>query len=72
MVGKQASPATDPSEYQHWIDPILCEEACARLQYFRQLGWLPPNYKPKTLTGIAVVENTSVGRSASHSYANSY
>jgi hypothetical protein len=56
MVGKRALPATDPNEHQHWTDPILCEETRARLEYFRQLGWLPPNYKPRTLEGIAVVE----------------
>ena len=37
-------------------DPILCEDTRARLEYFRQLGWLPPNYKPKTPKGIAVME----------------
>jgi hypothetical protein len=30
------------------------------------------NHKPKTLTGIAVVENTGIGRLASRGYANSY
>jgi hypothetical protein len=56
MVGKRALPATHPSERQHWTEPILCEETRAALESFRQRGWLPPNYKPKTLTGIAVVE----------------
>ncbi|KAJ6142434.1 hypothetical protein N7471_001887, partial [Penicillium samsonianum] len=37
-------------------DPILCEETRARLEHFRSLGWLPPNFKPKTLEGIAIVE----------------
>jgi hypothetical protein len=26
------------------------------LEHFRSLGWLPPNYKAKTLEGIAVLE----------------
>lgn len=26
------------------------------MEHFRQVGWLPPNYKLKTLQGIAVVE----------------
>ncbi|KAI3193967.1 hypothetical protein CBS147311_8868 [Penicillium roqueforti] len=43
-------------EHQYWTDPILCEETRARLEHFRSLGWLPPNFKPKTLEGIAVVE----------------
>ena len=51
-----ASPATDPSERQYWTEPILSEETRARLVNFRELGWLPPNYKPLTLKGIAVVE----------------
>src|SRR6266511_1827889 len=55
-MGKRALPATDPNEHQHWTDPILCEETRARLEYFRNIGWLPPNYKPLTLGGIAVVE----------------
>jgi hypothetical protein len=55
-MGKRALPATDPNERQHWTDPILCEETRARLEHFRNLGWLPPNYKPLTLEGIAVVE----------------
>ncbi|KUL84888.1 hypothetical protein ZTR_08246 [Talaromyces verruculosus] len=43
-------------EHQYWTDPILCEETRARLEYYRSVGWLPPNYKRKTLEGIAVVE----------------
>lgn len=42
-------------EHQYWTDPILCELTRARLEHFRGLGWLPPNFKPKTLQGIAVV-----------------
>ncbi|KUL81536.1 hypothetical protein ZTR_10660 [Talaromyces verruculosus] len=49
-------PPANPEEHQHWRDPILCEETRARLEYYRSLGWLPPNHKPKTLEGIAVVE----------------
>ncbi|RAO74324.1 uncharacterized protein BHQ10_010336 [Talaromyces amestolkiae] len=49
-------PAANPEEHQYWTDPILCEETRARLEYYRSLGWLPPNHKPKTLEGIAVVE----------------
>ena len=56
MVCKRASPATDPSERQYWTEPILSEETRARLVNFRELGWPPPNYKPWTLKGIAVVE----------------
>ncbi|KAJ5778330.1 hypothetical protein N7520_001576 [Penicillium odoratum] len=43
-------------EHQYWTDPILCEETRARLEHFRRSGWLPPNFKPRTLQGIAVVE----------------
>ncbi|OXV07294.1 hypothetical protein Egran_04941, partial [Elaphomyces granulatus] len=46
----------DPNDEQYWVKPILCEETRARLEHFRKLGWLSPNYKPKTLMGIAVVE----------------
>ncbi|PYH89774.1 hypothetical protein BO71DRAFT_464394 [Aspergillus ellipticus CBS 707.79] len=49
-------PPANPNEYQHWTDPILCDETRARLEHFRSLGWLPPNFKPKTLEGLAVVE----------------
>ncbi|OJJ62717.1 hypothetical protein ASPSYDRAFT_86371 [Aspergillus sydowii CBS 593.65] len=49
-------PPSQPSEHQYWTDPILCEETRARLEHFRSLGWLPPNFKPKTLEGLAVVE----------------
>jgi len=54
--GKRALPAVEPNERQHWSDPVLCEETRARLEYYRSLGWLPPNYKPTTIRGIAVVE----------------
>ncbi|KAL4778139.1 hypothetical protein BJX76DRAFT_366673 [Aspergillus varians] len=49
-------PPAEPGEHQFWTDPILCEETRARLEHFRSLGWLPPNFKPKTLEGLAVVE----------------
>ncbi|EAL91115.2 conserved hypothetical protein [Aspergillus fumigatus Af293] len=49
-------PPADPNEHQYWTDPILCEETRARLEHFRSIGWLPPNFKPKTLEGLAVVE----------------
>ncbi|KAL4861156.1 hypothetical protein BDV12DRAFT_208310 [Aspergillus spectabilis] len=49
-------PPAQPGEHQYWTDPILCEETRARLEHFRSLGWLPPNFKPKTLEGLAVVE----------------
>jgi hypothetical protein len=55
-MGAQPLPPADPNDEQHWAKPILCEETRARLEHFRKLGWLPPNYKPKTLMGIAVVE----------------
>ena len=47
MVGKRALPT---------IDPILCKDSRARLGHFKQLGWLPPNYKLKTRERVAVVE----------------
>ena len=56
MVGKRALPATHPSEHQHWTEPILWEETHAALESFRQRGWLPLNYKPKSLIEIAVME----------------
>ncbi|EED15808.1 conserved hypothetical protein [Talaromyces stipitatus ATCC 10500] len=49
-------PSANPEEHQYWTDPILCEETRTRLEYYRSIGWLPPNHKPKTLEGIAVVE----------------
>lgn len=50
-------PVPDPAEPSPlWTEPILSEETRARLEHFRQLGWLPPNYKPRTLRGLAVVE----------------
>ncbi|KAH8696487.1 hypothetical protein BGW36DRAFT_360320 [Talaromyces proteolyticus] len=49
-------PPANPQERQYWTDPILCEETRARLEYYRSLGRLPPNHKPKILEGIAVVE----------------
>ncbi|KAF5015788.1 hypothetical protein F66182_12752, partial [Fusarium sp. NRRL 66182] len=49
-------PSANPNEHQYWTDPILCDETRAKLEYYRSLGWLPPNHKPKTLEGIAVVE----------------
>ena len=49
-------PPAQVDEHQFWTDPILCEETRTRLNYFRSLGWLPPNFKPRTLIGIAVVE----------------
>lgn len=49
-------PLAQTDEHPYWIDPILCEETRAILEYFRGLGWLPPNFKPNTLSGIAVVE----------------
>src|SRR5947207_8083097 len=55
-MGANPLPPADPNEHQYWTEPILCEETRARIEHYRGLGWLPPNYKPKTLTGIAVVE----------------
>ncbi|RAL00082.1 uncharacterized protein BO80DRAFT_357753, partial [Aspergillus ibericus CBS 121593] len=49
-------PPTQPGEHQFWIDPILCEETRARLEHFRSFGWLPLNFKPKTLEGLAVIK----------------
>jgi hypothetical protein len=63
MVSEGALPAADPNEYKYWTDPILCEDTRAGLEYFRQLEWLPPNYKPKAPKGIAVMEGTGTGRS---------
>ncbi|KAK2801732.1 hypothetical protein FQN50_007647 [Emmonsiellopsis sp. PD_5] len=49
-------PPAQPCEHQYWTDPILCEETRARLEDFRCLGWLPPNFKPKMLEGLAVIK----------------
>ncbi|KAJ5636706.1 uncharacterized protein N7484_010019 [Penicillium longicatenatum] len=49
-------PPAQVDDHQFWNDPILCEETRARLKHFRSPGWLPPNFKPRTLIGIAVVE----------------
>ncbi|KAL4946616.1 hypothetical protein BDV06DRAFT_208531 [Aspergillus oleicola] len=49
-------PPAQPGEHQFWTNPILCEETRARLEHFRSLGWLPPNFKPKTLEGLAVLK----------------
>ncbi|OJJ79315.1 uncharacterized protein ASPGLDRAFT_137070 [Aspergillus glaucus CBS 516.65] len=49
-------PLAQADEHQYWTDPIFCEETRTRLEHFRGLGWLPPNFKPKTLKGIAVIE----------------
>ncbi|KAJ5084008.1 hypothetical protein NUU61_008587 [Penicillium alfredii] len=51
-------PPAQGDKHQFWTDPILCEETRARLKHFRSLGWLPPNFKPGTLIGIAVVERS--------------
>ncbi|KAL2861060.1 uncharacterized protein BJX67DRAFT_391634 [Aspergillus lucknowensis] len=53
-------PPAQPGEHQFWTDPILCEETRARLEHFRSLGWLPPNFKPKTLEGLAVLNKDYV------------
>jgi len=50
-MGKRALPAVDPNKRQYWTDPILYEETRARIECFRSLGWIPPNYKPLTLGG---------------------
>jgi hypothetical protein len=55
-MGAQPLPPAVRNDEQYWVKPILCEETRARLEHFRKLGWLPPNYKPKTLMGIAEVE----------------
>ena len=49
-------PLAQTDEHPYRTDPILCEETQARLEYFQSLGWLPLNFKPNTLSGIAVVE----------------
>lgn len=49
-------PLAQADEHQYWTDPILCEETQTRLEHFHGLGWLPPDFKPKTLKGIAVIE----------------
>src|ERR1700753_1585135 len=41
---------------QYWTEVILVADSHARLEHFKNLGYLPPTYKPKTLHGIAVVE----------------
>ena len=50
-------PLAQTDEHQYLADLILCEETQARLELFCCLEWLPPNFKPKTLKGIAVVEH---------------
>ncbi|KAL5338248.1 hypothetical protein BJX70DRAFT_388776 [Aspergillus crustosus] len=49
-------PSAQLGEHQYWTDPIPCKETRARLEHFRSLGWLPPNFKPKTLEGLAVIK----------------
>ena len=44
------------AEHQYWTDSILCEGTRTRLEHFQNLGWLSPNYNPRTLEGLAVVE----------------
>ncbi|KAI9035039.1 uncharacterized protein KD926_004694 [Aspergillus affinis] len=56
MAPAPAHPA-QTDEHQYWTDPILCEETLARLEHFRNLGWLPPNFRPKTVLDIAVIEH---------------
>ncbi|KAL4873057.1 hypothetical protein BDV12DRAFT_182680 [Aspergillus spectabilis] len=50
-------PPAQPGEHQFWTDPILCEQTRARLEHFRSLRWLPPNFKPKSLEGLALKED---------------
>jgi hypothetical protein len=50
-------PPINPNKHQNWADPILYKETRARLGHFYSLGWLPPNYKPKTLEGLMVVKH---------------
>lgn len=61
-------PPANPDEHQYWTDPILREETRSRLEHFRNLRWLPPNYKPKTLEGLAVNNGTGEGTSSLHSH----
>ena len=50
-MGANPLPPADPNEHQHWTEPILCEETRARLEHYRSLGWLPPNYKAQNSQG---------------------
>ena len=56
QIAPELAQLAQGAEHQYWTDPILCEETQARLEHFCSLGWLPPNFKPKTLLGIAIIE----------------
>lgn len=49
-------PPAQVGGHLHWTHPILCEEIRPRLSYFHSHGWLPSNFKLRTLLGIVVVE----------------
>jgi hypothetical protein len=40
----------------HWTEPVSREETLARREKFRKIGWLPPNFKPKTKKAIAAAK----------------
>ena len=40
----------------HWTEPVSREETLARREKFRKIGWLPPNFKPKTKKAIATAK----------------
>src|SRR5277367_3283457 len=39
-----------------WTEPVSREETLARREKFRKIGWLPPNFKPKTKKAIATAK----------------
>jgi hypothetical protein len=41
----------------HWTDPVSREETLKRREKFRQVGWRPPNHKPKTKKNIAYAKS---------------
>lgn len=49
-------PLAQTDDHLYWTDPILCKETQAKLEYFHSLRWFPPNFKPNTLSDIAIVE----------------
>ena len=42
--------------HPHWTESVSREETLARREKFRKIGWLPPNFKPKTKKAIATAK----------------
>src|SRR2546423_7133061 len=54
------APALQPlpvSAPPHWTDPVSREETLARRDKFRNVGWRPPNHKPKTKKVVTYAKN---------------